>query len=322
MKNMKKTFLFQEVIDDLLNTSTPLSAPLMKLNYFGRLIKNKELIDYTQNEINGYLDDNNIPAYRRGIGTLYIDMQAHHNRHSRQLPASLIEEPYRQYLQYIYVREGISTIEKLARDAEKGGSEELLFTPLPMEMLHMLQAPARKLYKSSVRIDVVGAKLTGNANIVIEIPNAIRTKLLDFAMSIADTFGYDIEIDSFNKKSDTNNQTIIHQMNTTINNSGNGNVINTGNENQIENTVVLYKGDIERLEKELQLQGIDDADVKEISEIISTENPKEKSSRLGEKTNSWISKIISKSLNGIGKISTGISANILATLIKQYYGMP
>ena len=70
-------------------------------------------------------------------------------------------------------------------------------------------------------------------------------------MSIADSFGYDIEIESLNKKADINNQTIIHQMNTTITNSGDGNVINTGSENQIENNVTFYKGDIERLQKEL-----------------------------------------------------------------------
>ena len=49
---MKQTFLLQEVIDDLVNTEKSLSSPLMKLNYFGRLVKNQELIDYTQNELN------------------------------------------------------------------------------------------------------------------------------------------------------------------------------------------------------------------------------------------------------------------------------
>jgi hypothetical protein len=318
---MKQTFLLQEVIDDLVNTDKCLSAPLMKLNYFGRLIKNQELIDYTQNELNGYRDKETIPDYRRTIGTLYIDMQAYYNRHSGQLPVSMIEEPYRQAFKYVYVREGIAAIEKLARENEKGDSGGQIVTPLPMEMLHILQEPARKLYKTDVRIDVVGARLAGNASIVVEIPNAIRTKLLDFVMSIADTFGYDIEIDSFNKKAETNNQTIIHQMNTTINNSGDGNLINTGNENKIDSNVTLYKGDIARLQKELRDQGIDEADIAEISEIVVSEKPNEEKAILGEKSNGWISKVINKSLNGIGKIATGISSNLIAALIKQYYGM-
>src|SRR5690606_12822910 len=318
---MKQTFLLQEVIDDLVNTEKSLSAPLMKLNYFGRLVKNQELIDYTQNELNGYRNQDNIPDYRRTIGTLFIDMQMYIHRYSGQLPVSMLEEPYRDALKYVYVREGIAAIEKLAREAESGDSDGQIMTQLPMEMLHILQAPARKLYKSDARVDVIGARLVGNASIVVEIPNAIRTRLLEFTMSLAEMFGHDIEIESFNKKAEINNQTIIHQMNTTINNSGDGNVINTGNQNQIENNVTLYKGDIERLQKELAKQGIEENDIIEISQIVQEEQPDLETGRLGVKSNGWISKIINKSLNGIGKIATGVSANLLATLVKQYYGM-
>jgi hypothetical protein len=320
---MKKTFLLQEVIDDLVNTDRSLSSPLMKLNYFGKLIKNQELIEFTQNELNGYRDSQEIiPDYRKSIGTLLVDFQEHYNQHlGKTLPISMIDEKYRPAFEYFYVREGIAVVEKLATEAHKGDSEGYIATPLPMERLHILQEPARKLYISNVRIDVIAARLTTNSSLVVKIPNAIRTKLLDFVMALADEFGYDIEIESFNKKSDINNTTVIHQMNTTINNSGDGNVINTGNENQIENNVTLYKGDISRLQTELEKQGIDTEDIKEISEIVTSEQPIIEQNRLGEKSNGWISKIINKSLNGVGKITTGISANILATLIKQYYGI-
>src|ERR1035437_8134891 len=98
---MKQTFLLQQVIDDLINTDKSLSAPLIKLNYFGRLIKNAELIEYTQNELTGYRENReNIPRYRKTIGTLYIDMQAYYNRDSGQLPISMIEEPYRKAFQH------------------------------------------------------------------------------------------------------------------------------------------------------------------------------------------------------------------------------
>jgi hypothetical protein len=319
---MKQTFLLQEVIDDLVNTDKSLSAPLMKLNYFGKLIKNQELVEYTHSELNGYkAQEENIPSYRRTIGTLYIDMQMYIHQHSGELPVSMIEEPYRTALRYFYVREGIAAIEKLARESESNSGGQIV-TALPMEILHVLQSPARMLYKSDARVDVVGARLAGNSNIVVEIPNAIRTKLLDFVMSIAENFGYNVEIETFNNKAEINNQTIIHQMNNTINNSGDGNVINTGNENQIENNVTLYKNEISRLQSEMEKQGIDKDDIEELSEIIAVEEPNIEENRLGEKSNNWISKIINKSLNGVGKIATGISVNILATLIKQYYGMP
>ena len=319
---MKHIFLLQEVIDDLVNTDKSLSAPLMKLNYFGKLVKNQDLVEYTNSEINGYkTQEENIPSYRRTIGTLHIDMQMYIHRHSGELPVSMLDEPFRTRLRYVYIKEGIAAIEKLAKESENNLGGQIM-TILPMEMLHILQKPARLLYKSNTRVDVIGARLDGNSNVIVEIPNAIRTKLLDFVMSIAENFGYDVEIETFNKKSEINNQTIIHQMNNTINNSGDGNIINTGNENQIENNINLYKNDFSRLESELEKQGIEKSDIEEITEIISSEEANIVENRLGEKSNNWISKIINKSLNGVGKIATGISANILATLIKQYYGMP
>lgn len=322
---MEKTFLLQEVIDDLVNTDKSLSSPLMKLNYFAKLIKNERLIGFTQNELNGYRNilDELIPDYRKAFATLLVDFQTRtYQQKDQPLPISMIDENFRKTLEYVFVREGIAVVEKLSTESFKGESGGYIASPLPMELLHILQEPARKLYRSNFRIDVIAARLVTNSSLVLEIPNAIRTKLLDFVMALADEFGYDIEIDSFNRKLEFNNKIVINQMNTTINNSGDGNVINTGNENQITNSVTLYKGDISRLQSELEKQGIEKEDINEISEIVAIEEPIHQQNRLGEKANSWISKIINKSLNGIGKIATGISSNILATLIKQYYGMP
>lgn len=320
---MKQTFLLQEVIDDLVNTDKSLSSPLMKLNYFAKLVKNQELIDYTHQELNGYDKPDKIPSYRKAAGTLYVDFQAYIHQHTdKPLPISMIDEKYRDVFKYVHIKEGIASVEKLAKEAGSSNSSGQMYKPLPMEMLFILQEPARRLYVSDVRIDVVNAKIGFGTSVIIEIPNAIRTKLLDFVMSLGENFGYNIEIETFNKKADINNQTIIHQMSTTINNSGDGNLINTGNENKIDSSITLYKGDIGRLQKELRNQGVDEEDIQEISEIVVSEEPNQEKAILGQKSNGWISKVINKSLNGIGKIATGISSNLLASLIRQYYGMP
>src|SRR5690606_41524487 len=131
---MKKTFLLQEVIDDLVNTDRSLSSPLMRLNYVGQLIKNQKLIEFTQNELNGYRDKQElIPDYRKSMGTLLVDFQAYYNQYlAKPLPISMIEEKYRPAFEYVYVREGIAVVEKLATEAYKGDAEGYIATPLPM----------------------------------------------------------------------------------------------------------------------------------------------------------------------------------------------
>jgi len=317
----KDNFILQEVIDDLINSEKSLVGPLMKLNYFGRLTKNDELVDFTNKEINGYKQyDVEVPSYRKTPGTLIVDVQAYMNRHSLPIPASMLESPYREALRYLDVREGIAAVEKMAKEMVDGNGDKSQFMrPIPMEMLHAIQPAVSKLYKSDVRLDAVGAKMVGNANVLIEIPSHIRTKLLEFVMQIADKFGFDIQIQSFNRDK-INNQTINNIMNTTINTSGDGNVVNTGNQNTIHSTVTINKGDLKKLTDELTKHGIDETDVQELAKIVQFEPPTE-DKRLGEKANSWILNTIGKSLKGVGKIVTGVSSNLLAGLIRGYYGL-
>ena len=96
--------------------------------------------------------------------------------------------------------------------------------------------------------------------------------------------------------------------------------LNTGDNNTFDFKGVVTKGDIEKLNSELQKQGIEKEDIEELQEIVQNEQLVE-GNKLGENSTNWILKIIGKSLNGVGKIATGISSNILATMIKGYYGI-
>jgi len=316
------TFILQEVINDLIDTDKSLTAPLMKLNYFGRLTNNEALIQFTQNELNGYKgEEGDIPDYRKSLAKLTVSTQAHVHRHDVELPISMLDEPFREALKYISIREGIGTIEKMALGFDGSSDKKEIGRPVPMEMLPYIQPSVRKLYKSDARIDAIGAKVTGNGYIVISILSNVRERLLAFVMEMAKEFGYDIAIDSFNKQQEKNNQTIIHQMNTTINNTGDGNVVNTGDNATVHASISISKGDIQSLKDQLLKYGIEEADVQELTEIVQAEQPNTENNTLGEKSNNWILKIAGKALSGVGKIATGISSNILATLLKQYYGM-
>lgn len=110
-------------------------------------------------------------------------------------------------------------------------------------------------------------------------------------------------------------------MSTTVNNNGDGNLINTGDHNKIDNKVQINKGDLTKLQDELREHGIDEGDIHEITTIISQEQPDLENGRLGPKANNWISGILNKSLNGVGKIGTAVTANLLASLLKAYLGI-
>ncbi|KAF2336360.1 AbiTii domain-containing protein [Flavobacterium daemonense] len=311
----KHNFLLQEVIDELINTDKTLQGPLMKLNYFGRLTKNQKLIDFTTKEMKGYEVEDEVPKYRETIAKLLVTAQSYYvDSQELEIPISAIKE-LRNRFTYVGVRDGIATVEKMARDMEEKGNKEF-YKPLPLELLHFVQPVLRELYKTNPPLSATGSRLIGNGNIFLDIPSSIRTTLLELVMAIADEFGYDVEISEFNNTKINN--TINNYMSTNITNTGDGNVINTGNENKISNSNSIRKGDLESLKTELTKLGIDSEDVNDLAEIVQSESPNEDKT-LGENAMNWILNISKKALNGVGKIATGVSSNLLATLIKGYY---
>jgi hypothetical protein len=315
------TFVLQEVINDLINADTSLVSPMMKLNYFARLIKNDELLEFTNLELNGYGSVEAVhPAYRKSIASLMVTLQAGHYSHVKELPIVMLPEPFNELMRYVEVSEGIGVLEQMIAKSQDKDANDLV-KPLPMEMLPEIQPAAAKLYKSDASITVVAARIFTNANIVTQILNTVRTKLLAFTMELGENFGYNIEISSFKKDQAINNQTINNFMKTEINNTGDGNVTNTGDNAQINATISITKGDLKKLNETLKANGIEDTDIEELNAIVQTEQPDFENKKLGEKANSWILNIIGKTLSGIGKIGTGVSANLLATLIKHFYGI-
>lgn len=310
-------FLLQEVIDELINTDKSLQGPLMKLNYFGRLTKNQKFINFTTNEMKGYEVGAIIPEYRKTIAKLLVTAQSPYiDSQEIEVPISAIKE-MRKNFTYLDVRDGIVTVEKMARDMVEKGNKEF-YKPMPLQSLPLIQPILRQLYKANPPLDATSSRLIGNGNIFLDIPSSIRTTLLELVMAVADEFGYDVEINEFNTTKINN--TINNYMSTHITNSGDGNVINTGNENKILNSNSIQKGDLESIKKELTKQGIDSEDINNLTEILQSESPNEDKT-LGENAINWILDISKKALNGVGKIATGVSSNLLATLIKGYYGI-
>ncbi len=323
MNSPKNNFILNDVINDLLDAKKSLAAPLMKLNYFGRLTKNQELIEFTNNEINGYKSEESIvPQFRKTLGRLIVEAQAYMTRHTVEVPISLLQSPFDKELRYIDIREGIATVEKMAKEmSESSGGKGEFYRPVPLEMLPYIQPALRKAYKSNARIDALGAKIIGNGNIIIDIPSYIRTKLLEFVMQIAEEFGYEIEIKDYNKKRESNNQTIMQFMNTNITNTGDGNVINTGEKSKISAQITITKGNKDELARHLQQNGISEQDTDELIKIIDNEEPNKEKKTFGTKVNTWVGKMLNKALDGTWKVGIGAAGGLLAEAIGKYYGM-
>lgn len=319
-----KVFLLQEVIDDLINVDKTLTSPLLKLNYFAQLVKNTPLVTYTTREMEGYrtVEDSEIPEYRKTPGTLYLDLSSLGGATATHAAsASLLgQTEYEDNFRYIIFREGIATIEHMVKDWESGGSkDQYIESALPFEILSSFEKGIRKR-NPRIPIRVTGARILGNAYKVTEILSIVRARLMTFTMEVAEQFGVQIEISSFNKHKETNNQAIYHIMNKTeITNTGDGNVVNTGNNATQAANVSINKGDWNSLRNALKGYGVEESDIKELKTIV--DNDSAEGDKIGSKTLDWILKVSGKAIQGVGKIAIGVTSALLATLIKGYIGL-
>jgi hypothetical protein len=316
------TFVLQEVIDELVNTDKSLVSALMKLKYFALLIKNDNLLSYANAELDGYKrGDNDVPDYRRAPAKLLIDMQAGYNTHrDLVLPADLADPKLGRLVQEYYFLDGIGVIETQI-NKYKAGEVEYLGSQLQMGALHYLQEGAQKLYRFDIRASVIAARVVTNPAHLVTVGDTVRSRLLAFAMETGEKFGFDIEIASFRKNAAANNNIINYYMSTEIKNTGDGVVINTGDKASVTSTITIHKGDFQKLSELLRQQGIDQDDIQELKTIVDAEQPDTEKKILGPKANNWILGIMGKVLNGVGKISTAITANLIASYLKGYYGM-
>jgi hypothetical protein len=310
--------VLQEIINELCNPNTTLAGPLLKLYYLAVKVKNDELAFYASNEINGY-ELKDLPEYRIAAAAIIVDIQVGYDQIEKEVPASLLEDGLGNVLKHIKIKEGVSVLEEMVSRGNNASSGQLLF-PLPMEILPSIQPSVNKLYKSNKYLNVQGAKQVTNYKILIKILSVVRTKLLRLAMTLAGELGANLTISTLSKKEQTN-PIIYNFMHNEITNTGDSNIVNTGDHSTITAKIEIRKGEIEEFKKSLKDHGVDDDDIREITEIVNIEKPDLKNNELGPQTKGWISKVAGKSVSGVGKVAIGTVANLLATVIKAHIGM-
>lgn len=304
--------LISEIINELVNSSESLTTPLLKTKVWAARVQNKDLLKWVNNEVNGYGMDTDLPEYRIYRSELlgaYIIGNMHYSR--QPLFTGGLRDDLKNALTHIQFKASISTLEGFIKDSKS----RVLTESIPPEINLYIEEYYKKIgnpffnllssYKS-VSIEVVNQMLTN-----------VRSKLLEFMLEIEKQFGIETKIEDFKKSNDKVNKI----MNNTIITKGDKNVVTVGDENEIFFSIIIKKGDKDSLRKRMSEYKIVESDIDELLKIIDTDKPDIEKKKFGKKVNEWISKMLSKSLNGAWNVGLGAAGNILSSIIMSYYGM-
>ena len=282
--------LIKNIIEELIQTETSLSSPLFKTKFLATKIENNELLEWVNNELNGYKVEKNelnekVPEYRKTGATLFGTYYQNMGNGTKQLFENMIlptqdyDEVWRNFFQTITLYESVPSLE-LTHSQSK--SKNIIIN-IPPEIGSMIQ---KKISKLNPYIELILVKKEASSAIIIQVITSVRYKLLDFMLAIDNQFGDIIDF-SFLIQNKEQITTIVNQS--IINNSGDSVLINTGDSNKIkisnnyaERKKLIDKTSeiIELLKKELDVSEKNSLEILAGFEVIFNELQKNEPNKL------------------------------------------
>lgn len=306
--------LISDIINSLIDDKSSLNSALLKTKVLASRIDSKELLNWVNHEISGYVTKNDLPEYRNNISSFLKGTYINGNmKYSNQpIPTLGLGPMFEDSLNKTYFLQSISILENYSNEE----TTDIFESPIPAEIVGFIEENWRKLGNSYLQLVNVNKIIPKSS--YTQIVTIVRNKLLDFMLEIDAQFGNITEIDQLKKKPELITK-IVNK--TIINNIGDGNISNTGDNATIKANIKISKGNKEQLLEKLKSKRVNDEDAVELIEVIDKDSVDMNSREFGPQVKRWITKMLGKSVEGTWDIGIEVAGGFLLELIKDYYGM-
>ena len=296
--------LIDEIIQLLGSDQGSITEALLKTKILLHQIGYRELVEWVNDELNGYEDGKEVPPYRmvpaQVLGNLVnIRMRAT----SHPIPVAHLTETERQTLERVRVRDSLDVVSQLS-DSET----ELLRRPLPLEFNAILgEGLSRGTHIEQAWCSISKVQI---GNIVFQV----RSRLLDFMLELKASLGaVTSEAEISQKTSAVDPTTMFNNAifgpNATI-------IVGSNNRQMVDNTTI--QGDFNSLSKNLKTLGVDDAAIDELRAVAKDEKADQPA--LKQKAVNWIKKQVAKQLEGDVQTALTFSVDAISRAVWAHFG--
>ncbi|WLP93974.1 hypothetical protein [Psychrobacter sp. M13] len=283
--------ILNELIEILADHNAELDMCLIKAQILAHKLKNEEFKKWVNYELRGYPSDVNLPTYRIMNLVLFGDISNGYHRHfDYRLPLSNLSDQQINRLTIRKVDESVSSIKDWAN------MDNLSFS-IPTEACAIFSDALNGYY-----VERIEAKASNGKDILTQI----RSKLLEYCLTISNEFPDDIDLtDTIDKsvKEFSNEQfKIIVQDNANI---------------HIGDTLSQVSNDMR-----INIDKIPSEDVQALVNAINKDKAVDEINEKswGENTENWYIDMLRRAGTDSWDISKATAAAILATLIAKYAG--
>jgi hypothetical protein len=296
--------LIDEIIQLLSSDKGSITEALLKTKVLLHQIGPRELIEWVNDELNGYREGKEVPPYRilpaqvRG-NLVYI--RARYTSHP--IPVGHLTEEERQTLESLAVRDSLAVVLQLSE------SENSISRPLPLEY----SAYLGKGLSPGTHVEQAWCAISQFqfGNIVFQV----RSRLLDFMLELKGSFG------GASSEAEIRQKTSTVDTKAMFNNAvfgPNATVIVGSNNTQVVDTTII-QGDFNSLSKYLKSLGVDDAAIDELRAAADAKATVDQSS-LKKKVVSWIKKQVTKQMDGEAQSLLTFSVDATIHAVRAYFG--
>jgi hypothetical protein len=300
--------LLEDIQEAAVDSKSDLAALLRKCKLLAARLRSQPLENWVLWESNGYPDGIDVPAYR----VWPLELKGHFygpfgsGLRNAPIPILCLPEKSRKHFERHECRLSIASIEAALAQAN-GGTLDVSTGDLALLL-------GTKVYRNS---NCLQAWAEFGANHLVELLNAVRNRILDFAVAVWKEFpqagegGNETAAKIEAKK-------VTQIFNTTVY-GGAANLVGTANASMIKFNMNVK--DFSSLEAVLRDHGVAEPELTDLRDAVQSEQELKPGQRFGPKVSAWIGKMVGKAADGTWNIALEAAGNLLAQVIKKYYGL-
>jgi len=230
----------------------------------------------------------------------------HSGLRNAPIPLLCIPEAIRKHWERYECRQSLPSMEAMLKQSPEG--------PFHVDTGNLALILGQKVYVGYNCMEAWGEL---NSTNLVELLNAVRNRMLDFALALA-------------KEAPTAGESpgaagtvlepakVTQIFNTTVY-GGSATLVGATHDSSLTFNIVSY--DFESLASALQRHGVSNEDIEELQGAVKSDRKPTNKDRFGPGVSSWIGKMLKKAADGTWNIGIGTAGSLLAQAIGKYYGL-
>jgi hypothetical protein len=299
--------ILDDIVALLSDESSSLTAALLKTKVLLHNIGKKELVEWANNELNGYPDEAQLPEYRVLPSVVLANLNSMTFQAERHpIPIAHLGADREASLEHTPMYQSLAVLQEMSL------RKEGLMRAIPMEWIGILELGLAR----GVRIQQAWCHIS--ADDITGIFLQVRSRLLDFLLELKDTVGESATASELRQKS--NSLDARRMFNNAI--FGAGATIVVGDHNIQSVRSQITPGNLETLTQALAKLGIPADEIQNLETAVTDDQAHGGKPSFEGKTGAWFTNLLARAARGTLNASVDVVSAGVGKALSAFLGLP